>query len=859
MLRVRGGDDETLTRALDASRPVARSRCSRDERAPLALSWAGARASAAGGLPAWLAVARARSADELLAALERVGEPALAVVYADADGAAGMQVAGWIPRRALSTGLVPLPGRARWYDWQGPVDFAQLPRERLAAGRGWAIAADNAFPRGRGGAAAEWLWRTGERAQRIDALLREATAAGPLELRQVVELQGDVGEPRARSLIASALVLAERGERLPPEANELIGLLREWDGRSTPDSVGAAAYHVFLSCLTSELFERHLGEDLTRRYLALPFVDPGQVVFGIVHAAAERRRRRRLGGPRGGGRGGAREPARGLAAALLPARLESPQVALGRPARAALPSLRPGRAARRGARGARPLRGGRQRQHDQHRGVHGGRRLRRARRLDLPLRDRHRRDGPGAGRARAGPVRAPPPSASAATGSSAGARGAPSLLATSPLLVEELSTLAARARAGGRALGGAGRSLRRGAVLLRQRGAGRRARAGEPSGDRGRRSAQARAGAGGDAGRARRGRARRHADARGARAAVRRARAVRTNMARYRDASRRLFACLRREVEKLEAGGSRRASTPTPAGFRPAPDAIAAAWVTRVRDELGLPLRVGIARSKLLARLAAEEAGEGVRRVALGAGGGLPAPAPGDAARGRRPEDREHARRARRAHDRRGGRARARAARGALRNAWPAHPRRGDRRRRSAGARGAPPAEPLAGGDARGRALRPRRAGRASAAALAPARGRAARPGPLGAPGDAQDPLRGPGHHHPQPGALDPAGERRGDPRRGPAPAGTGPGAASGRSAASASSSRSSLPSAIPSGNSGSSRPAADDFSPLALKRRSAAGRRRDGTPCVRTPGKRDGLAEGSRIDASTGASRPTR
>ena len=238
-------------------------------------------------------MARARSADELLAGLAQVGVPALAVVYADAEGAAGMQVAGWIPRRALSTGFVPLPGRARWYDWQGPVEFAQLPRERLTGGRGWALAADNPFPADAGGLSAEWLWRTGERAQRIDTLLRAATAAGPLELRQVVELQGDVEEPRARSLVASALVLAEHGERLPPEANELIGLLREWDGRSTPDSVGAAAYHVFLSCLTNELFERHLGEDLTRRYLALPLADPSQVVFGIVQAAA--------GGDAGGG------------------------------------------------------------------------------------------------------------------------------------------------------------------------------------------------------------------------------------------------------------------------------------------------------------------------------------------------------------------------------------------------------------------------------------------------------------------------------------------------------------------------------------------------------------------------------
>ncbi len=97
-----------------------------------------------------------------------------------------------------------------------------------------------------------------------------------------------------------------------------------------------------------------------------------------------------------------------------------------------------------------------------------------------------------------------------------------------------------------------------------------------------------------------------------------RARAVRTNMARYRDASRRLFACLLRDAEKLEAAGLAAAYADV-TGLATSAEAIAAAWLARVRDELGMPLRVGIARSKLVARLAAEEAGEGVQRVALGA------------------------------------------------------------------------------------------------------------------------------------------------------------------------------------------------------------------------------------------------
>jgi nucleotidyltransferase/DNA polymerase involved in DNA repair len=97
-----------------------------------------------------------------------------------------------------------------------------------------------------------------------------------------------------------------------------------------------------------------------------------------------------------------------------------------------------------------------------------------------------------------------------------------------------------------------------------------------------------------------------------------RARAVRTDMARYRDASRRLFACLLRDAEKLEPAGLSAAYVDA-SGLAAGAEAIAAAWLARVQGELGLPLRVGIARSKLVARLAAEEAGEGVRRIALGA------------------------------------------------------------------------------------------------------------------------------------------------------------------------------------------------------------------------------------------------
>jgi len=97
------------------------------------------------------------------------------------------------------------------------------------------------------------------------------------------------------------------------------------------------------------------------------------------------------------------------------------------------------------------------------------------------------------------------------------------------------------------------------------------------------------------------------------------ARALRTNMALYRGISRQLFACLRRVFPRLESfglGGAYFDLGPSPSP----PERIAAALADAVRAELSLPLRIGIASGKFLARLAAEESGAAqLRRIPAGA------------------------------------------------------------------------------------------------------------------------------------------------------------------------------------------------------------------------------------------------
>lgn len=94
-----------------------------------------------------------------------------------------------------------------------------------------------------------------------------------------------------------------------------------------------------------------------------------------------------------------------------------------------------------------------------------------------------------------------------------------------------------------------------------------------------------------------------------------RARATRTDMRRYREEAGRLRACLRRIVDRLEPAGLGAAYLDACEAPDP-PERVADKLRTLVRDELGLPLRVGAAPAKFLAKLAAEESGpENIRIV----------------------------------------------------------------------------------------------------------------------------------------------------------------------------------------------------------------------------------------------------
>jgi DNA polymerase-4 len=106
------------------------------------------------------------------------------------------------------------------------------------------------------------------------------------------------------------------------------------------------------------------------------------------------------------------------------------------------------------------------------------------------------------------------------------------------------------------------------------------------------------------------------------------ARALRTDMHRYRSVASRLRACFRRLTRRVEPAGLDAAFL-EPRGPGESAGELAEHLRKSVREELGLPLRVGIAPAKFLAKIAAEEAGiTGILRIAPDEVAGFLAPLP---------------------------------------------------------------------------------------------------------------------------------------------------------------------------------------------------------------------------------------
>jgi len=223
----------------------------------LAIRWTGQEPGTAGYLGS-LALDRAGTWDQFLAAVARWKLPAENFVYADTGGDIGWIAGGLMPIRENWTGLLPVPGHSGRYEWKGYRTIGQLPQVRNPKRHSIATANHNILPPNYPHDLA-FDWAAPYRFERIDEVLR---AGGKFTVADFERLQHDETPLPARQLTRMLAGLSAGGS---PDAQAARKLLAGWNHVLSKDSAAALLFEVWLQKLKAQ----YLSSQVTPEHLAL--------------------------------------------------------------------------------------------------------------------------------------------------------------------------------------------------------------------------------------------------------------------------------------------------------------------------------------------------------------------------------------------------------------------------------------------------------------------------------------------------------------------------------------------------------------------------------------------------------------
>lgn len=229
---------------------------------------------------------RARNFDEFREALSYFDTPSHNFLYADVHGSIGYVHPGRLPLRGQGAGSLPAPGWDDSFQWQGYIDYEELPW-LLNPERGYIISANNPISPHGTLPFSEHLYNPGFRASRAEELLTAAIADGPVTTEHHISMQLDtrnqfaarilpyvlaVEEATIRSAIAvetelvsaPAGVAEKRAELQEAIEKRIEGalaarqMIAEWDLLMEADRVGATVFAQFYVELCRKTFADQL-------------------------------------------------------------------------------------------------------------------------------------------------------------------------------------------------------------------------------------------------------------------------------------------------------------------------------------------------------------------------------------------------------------------------------------------------------------------------------------------------------------------------------------------------------------------------------------------------------------------------
>ena len=258
VIKVNGGEDIVLEIRTTHHGPII-SEVVADATDVLAIKWTAHEPSRL--IKSIIGLNQAKNYSDFREAMRYWDVPSQNIVYADTEGNIAYQMPGLIPIRKNGDGLVPVPGWTGEFEWQGFLDYEELPA-LFNPRQGYIVTANNAVIDESYPHFIDIYWADGNRAQRItDMIEAEIIGDGAISTADIARMQFD-----AYSILAADYIPLLAGlSSSDPDVQAALERLRGWDYQLRRDSVPAALFEIFrmqlaFAVLTDDVGEEYVGD-----------------------------------------------------------------------------------------------------------------------------------------------------------------------------------------------------------------------------------------------------------------------------------------------------------------------------------------------------------------------------------------------------------------------------------------------------------------------------------------------------------------------------------------------------------------------------------------------------------------------
>lgn len=253
VIKVNGGEDIHLPVRVTRHGPVI-SDVEDDQDDVLAMRWAAQEPTRV--MQAVVLLDHAKNYEEFRDALRYWDIPSQNFVYADKEGNIAYQMPGRVPIRKNGQGMFPVPGWTGEYEWEGWVDYDELPA-LFNPEQGYIVTANHAVVDEEYPHYIKRDWANGDRGFRIEQMIDEALSDGVVTMAEIELMQVD-------SLSMPAMTYLPLIAPLESEfANVqlIIDDLADWTGQERRDSYETTLFELFYRELPHAILDDDIGAE----------------------------------------------------------------------------------------------------------------------------------------------------------------------------------------------------------------------------------------------------------------------------------------------------------------------------------------------------------------------------------------------------------------------------------------------------------------------------------------------------------------------------------------------------------------------------------------------------------------------